>query len=111
MKITLAGIWVLLLAFSSCEEIAPTITPCQTDRVILVEEFTGIDCVNCPIGAQKLKELSTQNPGKIVIVGIHAGYFAGEHNGFNLNAEDGELLESQYLGRFRVILRPLLIAA
>jgi thiol-disulfide isomerase/thioredoxin len=98
MKAILLGTILLLLAFSSCEEIPPTITPCQTDRVVLVEEFTGIDCVNCPTGAQRLKEISSQNPGKIVVVGIHAGYFAGDHNGFNLNAEDGELLEAQYLG-------------
>lgn len=98
MKVTFLGVLILLLAFSSCEEIPPTITPCQTDRVVLVEEFTGIDCVNCPIGAQKLKEISAQNPGKMIIVGIHAGYFAGEHNGFDLNSTDGELLEAQYLG-------------
>ncbi|MFK7796228.1 MAG: Omp28-related outer membrane protein [Aureispira sp.] len=98
MKAIFLGTIILLLVSISCEELPPTITPCQTDRVVLVEEFTGIDCVNCPTGAQKLKEISSQNPGKVIIVGIHAGYFAGDHNGFNLNSPDGELLEAQYLG-------------
>lgn len=98
MKVILLGTMILLLAFSSCEEIPPTITPCQTDRVALVEEFTGIDCVNCPIGAQKLKEISAQNPGKMITVAIHAGYFAIDKDGFDLNCADGESLESQYLG-------------
>lgn len=82
----------------SCEELPPQITPCQTSRVVLVEEFTGIDCVNCPAGAEKLEILSNQNPGKIIVVGIHAGYFATEHDGFDLRCSDGEDLESLYLG-------------
>lgn len=98
MKVIFLGIIILLLTFTSCKEIPPTITPCQTDRVVLVEEFTGINCVNCPTGAQKLKEIAAQNAGKVIIVGIHAGYFAVNHNGFDLKSPDGELLESQYLG-------------
>lgn len=81
-----------------CEEIPPQITPCQTSRVVLVEEFTGIDCVNCPAGSDKLATLSRQNPGQIIVVGIHAGFFAGEHNGFDLKCDDGEKLESLHLG-------------
>lgn len=81
-----------------CEEIPPQITPCQTSRVVLVEEFTGIDCVNCPAGSEKLETLSSKNPGKIIVVGIHAGYFATDHNGFDLRCPDGENLESLYLG-------------
>lgn len=81
-----------------CEEIPPQITPCQTSRVVLVEEFTGIDCVNCPAGSEKLETLSSQNSGKIIVVGIHAGYFATDHNGFDLRCSDGVNLESLYLG-------------
>lgn len=66
-KIVLSTLTLVLL-LGSCEEIPPTITPCQTDRVVLVEEFTGIDCVNCPIGADKLKSIADQNPGKVVVV-------------------------------------------
>lgn len=98
LKKILAGTLALGFILGGCEEIPPTITPCQTDRVVLVEEFTGIDCVNCPVGAEKLKSIAQQKPNKVIIVGIHAGYFAGEHNGFSLNCTDSELLEAQYLG-------------
>lgn len=87
---------VLLLIFG-CEEIPPEITLCQTNRVVLVEEFTGIDCVNCPTGSEKLEQISAQNPGKIIVIGIHAGFFATSHNGFDLRCQDGQDLE-QYLG-------------
>jgi thiol-disulfide isomerase/thioredoxin len=85
----------------ACEEIPPTITPCQTNRVVLVEEFTGVSCVNCPMGTEKLAQLSDQNPGKIISVGIHAGYFATpsvSNHYTELRCEDGRALESQYLG-------------
>lgn len=88
---------IILLTLLSCEELPPEVTPCQTTRVVLVEEFTGIDCVNCPIGADKLQQIDYQNPGKIVIVGIHAGFFATDHDGFDLKCTDGENLES-FLG-------------
>jgi len=89
---------LLLLSITwGCEELPPEIVPCQTDRVVLVEEFTGIDCVNCPTGAQKLKQISSQNPGKVIVIGIHAGFFATDHNGFDLRCSDGEELE-QFLG-------------
>ncbi len=87
----------LLFVSIGCEEIPPEITPCQTNRVILVEEFTGIDCVNCPTGAERLEQLSNQNPGKMIIVGIHAGFFATNRNGFDLRCSDGQALE-QFLG-------------
>jgi len=64
--------------------------------VVLVEEFTGIDCVNCPAGSEKLEVLSRQNPGKIIIVGIHARFFAREHDGFDLRCTDGESLETYF---------------
>lgn len=89
------------ILLSCCDEIPPTITPCQTSRITLVEEFTGVSCVNCPIGSEKLELLSSQNPGKIIVVGIHAGFFAvpsTSNNNLDLRTADGDLLESIHLG-------------
>ncbi len=91
----------MIVLLSSCEEIPPTITPCQTNRITLVEEFTGVSCVNCPIGSAKLELLSSQSPGKIIVVGIHAGFFAvpsTSNNNLDLRTTDGDLLESIHLG-------------
>lgn len=100
-KITAAILALGSFLSIGCEEIPPTITPCQTNRVVLVEEFTGVSCVNCPIGTEKLEQLTNQNPGKIIAVGIHAGYFANpssSNNYTDLRCEDGKNLEGQYLG-------------
>lgn len=79
------------LFFLSCEEIPPTITPvveiegCQAadpsevadqQRQALVEEFTGVRCVNCPAGSQELENLLDQYEEQLVAVSIHAGSFS-----------------------------------
>jgi len=43
---------------------------------VLIEEFTGVQCTNCPIGHRKLADLAMVYGDSIVIVSIHAGEFA-----------------------------------
>lgn len=38
---------------------------------VLVEEFTGASCPNCPAARQKLADLSNANPGRVLVVAIH----------------------------------------
>lgn len=52
--------------------ISDTIPEAQAKR-ILIEEMSGVDCVNCPAGAEELEKMSQENPGTIEIVTVHAG--------------------------------------
>lgn len=45
-------------------------------RIVLLEDFTGHKCVNCPEAAALANQYSLSRPGQIVIIGVHAGYFA-----------------------------------
>ncbi len=74
----------LFLFFAGCDKIEP---PYMTDhtghngagevtRKVLLEEFTGHQCPNCPAGHQMAKELKTLYGERLVIVSIHAGWFA-----------------------------------
>ena len=45
-------------------------------RKILVEDFTGHTCGNCPRAAESLEQLYALFPGQIVSMGVHAGFFA-----------------------------------
>ena len=78
----------------SCEENPPKITPCQTARVVLVEEFTGMSCSNCPIGHQKIKELQATYPNQIIPIAIHAGTLAEPHNGWDFRTPEGTEIHS-----------------
>lgn len=87
-QIILAAVAALTL-FSACTEVGPSVNltptekkdttyltstiPAAEARKVLVEEATGVKCVNCPEGARLLAQLSKDNPGRVIIVGLHAG--------------------------------------
>ncbi|HPF01139.1 MAG TPA: Omp28-related outer membrane protein [Bacteroidales bacterium] len=70
--------------FTSCDVIEPPYTqtnnnPVVTDTVVrkvLLEDYTGHQCPNCPGAAIIAHELMELYPGKISLITIHAGLFA-----------------------------------
>lgn len=62
-------------------------------RKVLVEEFTGASCTNCPDARQQLKAVSDANPGRIVVIELHTNnhpkgeYVKGIHK-YDLRAKD-----------------------
>lgn len=95
---------IVLVAFiiSGCNEIMPTIPDAVvSDRVVLIEEFTGVGCSNCPAGSKELENLLNIYPNNLVAVSIHAGSFSRERNWhpdqrFDLRCEDGLDLTTEY---------------
>jgi len=52
----------------------PTFTPnSNTNRNILIEDFTGHKCVFCPAAADLAHSLQTNNPNRVFVASIHAG--------------------------------------
>lgn len=47
-----------------------------TTRGILIEDFTGHTCPNCPIAQDESKSILNANPGVVWAIAIHAGNFA-----------------------------------
>jgi len=84
--------WILAF-FNSCEEVPPYIDFTQTlsdttyidavetpqARFVILEEFTGVRCVNCPIGHEISKGLLTSNPGRFAYVALHAGFLTAPY--------------------------------
>ena len=46
------------------------------NKKILLEEFTGIHCGNCPDGHAMANKLHTAKPEDVFIIAVHAGYYA-----------------------------------
>jgi hypothetical protein len=69
---------IIALSLLSCEEQKRVIEPFVPtgDRVVLLEEFTGKGCTNCPKGSREIENLLTLFPDNLVAVSIHAGFFA-----------------------------------
>jgi hypothetical protein len=67
-------------------------------RRLLIEELSGVTCVNCPQGAEKLELLSAQNPNQLSIITIHTGVFTDPIPGKsiqNFQTDDGIKLRTQ----------------
>ncbi|MCH5225361.1 MAG: Omp28 family outer membrane lipoprotein [Muribaculaceae bacterium] len=70
-----------LLGFvASCDHISEDdryieTTPVVTARKVLLEEFTGQFCPNCPEGHAVIESLEEQYGDELIVVSIHAGHF------------------------------------
>lgn len=61
---------------------------------ILLEEFTGIHCGNCPDGHAIANTLATFHPENAYVIAIHSGYYAEPSNGEpDFRTEIGEQLD------------------
>ena len=87
----------------SCEEQRRVIEPFipAGNRIVLLEEFTGKGCTNCPKGSREIENLLTRFPDNLVVVSLHAGFFANPqifHIGqYDFRTAEGEILYD-YLG-------------
>ncbi len=102
-------ITLLLIAFaaffSGCVEVVPPIDLDlrYTGRRVLIEEFTGVQCVNCPEGSKKIEELvdlHNKQGVNVIPISIHAGDFSTPYNEslYDFNTPEGEILEKSHLG-------------
>ncbi len=80
--------------FASCSEIAPVV-PALGDKKVLIEEFTGVRCVNCPAGAAEIEDLKATYGDRLVVISIHAGDFAPPYSDskYDFRTPEGNELE------------------
>lgn len=67
--------------------------PEPSQRVVLLEDFTGQRCVNCPTATDVIEQLQETYGEALVAVGIHGGplAFAGNARVLGLKTETGDL--------------------
>lgn len=79
--------------YYACKEVGPSINLTENNPLpgdttymeqpaapipknVVLEEFTGVRCVQCPEGHEKAKAIETAHPGRAFPVSIHTGFFA-----------------------------------
>jgi hypothetical protein len=79
----LLSAFFILQIFSSCQEQCPLLSNTPTDTTqatqqknILIEEFTGVKCVQCPEGHAIAQSIADAHNGRVEIVSIHSGFYA-----------------------------------
>lgn len=101
------------LALFSCQEEGPLIilqetpqplvdttyvlenVPPAQEKTVLLEEFTGVKCTNCPTGHQKVAELYVAHPNRFVAIAIHTNFLGSPYTGdVDLRTEVGEQMSA-----------------
>jgi hypothetical protein len=91
MKKHILFLFSAAMLFIACDEVSPIVTGSMGDntgggpvedqlRQVLIEEFTGVRCVQCPGGAIAIEELLGIHGEQLVAVSIHAGDFSFPYN-------------------------------
>ena len=67
------------------------------NKKIILEEFTGIDCPNCPDGHLQATQIHDQNPGNVFLINIHSGSYAEPDSPGDLDFRSsfGDALDNQ----------------
>lgn len=107
---------LVLVMFNGCSETeitVPRVTEIISDRVVLIEDFTGVKCPNCPNASREISTLSDKYPKNIVAVAYHTNFLGdpitkeGYQSKYDFRTADGEKLETEmgsYLGKPAVAL-------
>ncbi len=67
----------VVFVLGSCSEtpiMIPEFVAPKTNRVVLIEDLTGVRCPNCPKGASAIKTINEKFPGNVVAIGIHGTF-------------------------------------
>lgn len=68
------------------------VKPAEVERAILIEDFTGQKCINCPTGTEIINGIvDTYGEDNVIAVGIHSGPlgFAGDSKTVGLMTDTG----------------------
>lgn len=91
---------LLLPLFASCDQVDKNdryieVEEIQVTRRVLLEEFTGQRCVNCPAAHAVIEKLEEQYGDDLIVVSIHAGSF-GIKSPYGLMQEEGDAYASRW---------------
>lgn len=73
--------FITALTFQACDDISPddryiavdkpVLPAAAVPKTLLIQEFTGNDCRNCPAGSTAIHNIMEANPGRVIAVGMH----------------------------------------
>lgn len=73
--LSLVGIFLTIITIAQ-----PTFVSTQpSNKNVVLEEYTGTNCTYCPDGHKRANEFAAANPGRVVLINIHQGSFAGSN--------------------------------
>lgn len=91
----------LIIFFASCKGsiiTVPEFVPTESDRVVLIEEMTGVSCPNCPKGTAEIESLKALYGDKVIPIAIHGIFLSWPtaESKYDLRNEFSRLLEANF---------------
>lgn len=117
MKSTISALVLFAALLSSCSKVEPpyyTVREVTIDtnlRSVLLEDYTGMKCQNCPEAAEVAKTLEGLYMNQVFVIAVHAGYFANPDSNNPTSpfySQDFRNATSQtWMSTFKVVTNPL----
>ncbi len=92
-----------LAALTACDDVAEDdriipVDRIESDRVVLLQEFSGQRCRNCPDGADAIHSILAEYPDNVVAVSMHpAGTtFSGPYRGTDITCDEATYMYDFY---------------
>ena len=106
---------MMFCLFVACDEVDKNerliyVAPASVERAVLIEDFTGQRCVNCPTATtviQQLQELYGED--NVIAVGIHSGPYAHRSTMTSPLLSLGTTIGDEYYNYFKVTAQPALM--
>lgn len=80
----------LVTGFASAQVSDTIVSLTPSNKNVVLEEYTGVNCTYCPDGHKRANELAAANPGRVFLINIHTGGYAA-----NYQTEFGTALMNQ----------------
>jgi len=103
--------FLIVLQMYSCKEVGPAINLSETDyetylgtaqspddKVVLIEDFTGAACVNCPDAHDAIALAIAANPTQVVAIAEYNYFGDPLYLDQNFLTDEAEALDDDYLG-------------
>lgn len=102
-KISLFFVFALMFVMTSCDKLdepfKKEVNIEATGRVVLLEDYTGVRCVNCPAAAEIAHELQETFGESLVVMGVHAGFYSNPYGNYpDFRTEAGKEWYEDYFG-------------
>lgn len=76
MRKLLLPVLGLIAAFNATAQTPQFVSTEPSNRNVIIEEFTGVNCGFCPDGHRIVREYEEANPGRVFGINIHQGVYA-----------------------------------
>jgi hypothetical protein len=97
-----ASLLIIAMFIVSCDYVNNVVDPnapiIPGNRKVLIEDYTGHKCGNCPAAAYELTRIENKYPGKIIPIAVHAGYFSNAAGTYSTNFQtvDGTAYDTRF---------------